>query len=316
MLATFRDIQTKLLIFCICMIQPIKAAFLAIFLLTATVLFSQNVNGHWYGIGMIQTTKDYNSYLSELILRQKGKTVWGEFDYYFKDSLVKVPLNGSFDEQTRKLNIRPFSMIYYKSPNARNSIDCNMSGNFSLVTSKAESVLSGALATDADHKYTVPDINFRFTRSDDTASLVIKDEPEPTKTPDTIITAAPVSPQMETVQAFAKRGKIYTKELEVTNNTLRLELYDNGEIDYDSVSVFFNDKLILPKTMLTHRAIRITIELDPTREFNELSMFAENLGMIPPNTAALIVYDDKTRYETLLTSDLSKSATLKIKKKP
>ncbi|MES2003528.1 MAG: hypothetical protein V4450_03325 [Bacteroidota bacterium] len=279
-------------------------------------LYSQQVSGHWYGIGMLQTTGDYNSYLSEMILRQKGKLVWGELDYYFKDSLVKVALNGTFDEQTRKLNIKPFPMIYYRSPNAKNSIDVFLSGSFNLLVSKTESVLNGVLQSDDAHKYTVPEINYRFTRSDDTAVLIMKDEEPEIKKEPPVIAVLPVTPaQDETTNAFTKRTKIYTKEIDLENKTIRLELYDNGEIDGDIISLFFNGKVILSKTMLTHKAIRLTIELDTTLEFNELSMFAENLGTIPPNTAALVVYDGKTRYETLLSSDLSKSATLKLKQK-
>lgn len=294
------------------MFRKIKiTALLAILLVTIT-LRAQNVNGHWYGIGMIQTTEHYNGYLSEMVLRQKGKIVSGELNYYFKDSLVKVTLNGSFDEQTHKLSIKPFTVMYYRSPNARNSIDCNMTGNFLLMASKTESVLSGRLVSDADHRYTVPDINFRFKRSDDTASLVMKDEPEEIRKDTMLITQ---SVENKTIETFAKREKLFTKELEISNSSLRLELYDNGQIDYDSISLFLNNKMILPKTMLTHKAIRLTIQLDPSLEFNELSMFAENLGMIPPNTAALILYDGKSRYETLLRSDLSKSATLKLKRK-
>jgi hypothetical protein len=59
----------------------------------------------------------------------------------------------------------------------------------------------------------------------------------------------------------------------------------------------------------------VNLQLDPTKEFNELSMFAENLGMIPPNTAALIVRDGQKEYQLLLQSDFSKSATLKLKVK-
>ena len=101
----------------------------------------------------------------------------------------------------------------------------------------------------------------------------------------------------------------------MTGNSVRLELYDNGEIDYDSVSLYLNSKKILPKTMLTHKAIKLNIELDPSLEYNELSMFAENLGTIPPNTAALILYDGKIRYEAIMTSDLKKNATIRIRKK-
>lgn len=280
---------------------------------TAVPLFSQQVNGHWYGIGKMQATSDYHQYLSELVLRQKGKQVWGELDYYFRDSLVKVPIKGSFDPVSRKLSILPFSMIYFRSPNARNSIDVNLSGNFNLLVSKTESVLTGSLVPDADHKYTVPEINYRFTRSDDTTDLVMVNEEPLTQKP--LVKATEPAPQPEPIDDFTKRTKVYTKELALENPSIRLEIYDNGEIDGDMISLYLNNKLVLPKVTLTHKAVRLTIELDPALPFNELTMFAENLGTKPPNTAALIVYDGKTRYETLLSSDLSKSATLQLKKK-
>lgn len=279
----------------------------------AISLFSQQVNGHWYGIGKMPATRNYHQYLSELVLRQKGKQVWGELDYYFRDSLVKVPINGSFDPVSRKLSILPFSMIYYGSPSARNSIDVNLSGNFTLLVSKTESVLTGSLVPDADHKYTVPEINYRFTRSDDTTDLVMVNEEPVIQQP--VVIAAEPAVQDEPADDFTKRTKAYTKELALENPSIRLEIYDNGEIDGDMISLYLNNKLILPKVTLTHKAVRLTIDLDPSLPFNELSMFAENLGTKPPNTAALIVYDGKTRYETLLSSDLRKSATLKLKKK-
>lgn len=288
-------------------------------------LNGQQVNGHWYGIGMIANTQDYNSYLSELVLQQKGTRVWGELNYYFKDSLVQAKLTGTYNRQTRKLSIRPFDMIYYRSPNAGNSIDCRLSGDFTLLVSKTSTSLNGKLMSDADHRYTVPDINYRFIKSDDTTELVTSEIPEkPVVTANMVpekkdSVKAPVIAQQPltdaAMQNFTKRPKVFTKEIEVENNSLRLEIYDNGEIDYDSVTLYLNNKRILPKSMLTHRAIRLTIELDPALEYNELSMFAENLGRIPPNTAALVIYDGKLRYETLLSSDLNKSATIKLTRK-
>lgn len=287
-----------------------KLRTLIIVLFISASLPAQNVDGHWYGIGMLQVSGEYNNYLTEMVLRQKGKTVTGVLNYYFKDSLVKVNLSGSYDGNSHILNIKPFALMYYRSPTARNSIDCYMSGSFVLMASKTESVLAGNLVSDANHRYTVPQISLRLKKSDDTASLVMKNEPEEE---DTI--ALVRTPVNETIEAFNKREKVFTKELEIINTTIRLELYDNGQVDYDSVSLFFNNKLLLPKTKLDHRAIKLTLVLDPTLEFNELSMFADNLGMIPPNTAALIVYDGKIRYETLLSSDLNKSASLKLKRK-
>lgn len=293
----------------------IKNVFVCACIILAIPSTAQNVNGHWFGMGMLQTSKEYNPYLSEMVLQQKGKAVTGYLNYYFRDSLVKVSLTGNYDDQGHRLFFKPFPMMYYLSPNAKNSIDCYLSGSFVLLASKKESVLSGSLFGDEDHKYTVPAISYRLTRSNDTAVLVMKDE-ETEQKKDTIITVAPIAPaENPTIAIFKKREKTVTKEISVSNSTLRLELYDNGEIDYDSVSVFLNSKMILPKTMLTHKAIRLTIALDPDLEFNDVSMFAENLGMIPPNTAAMILYDGKTRYEIMLTSDLNKSATLRLKKK-
>jgi hypothetical protein len=316
--SNFRTVARKAFGYFAASMSRFQKVIAAVILVLGPILsFGQNIDGHWYGVGVVQNSNSYNSYMSEMVIRQKGKVISGTLNYYFKDSLIKVAVNGSFDPSTRKLSIKPFQMIYYLSPNARNSIDCYMSGNFTLITSKTETVLSGNLISDADHKYTTPPIGFKFQKSNDTADLVmLKDEPEELVKQDPVIAPAVIAPvvAVELID-FTKRAKVFTKELDLENNSIRLELYDNGEIDYDSVTLFLNSKMILPKTMLTHRAIRLTIELDPSLEYNELSMFANNLGMKPPNTAALILYDGKIRYETLLSSDLNKSASLKLKKK-
>jgi hypothetical protein len=300
------------------MMKKIQLSAIFLFLLMQITAFSQNVNGHWYGVGIVQTSGEYSNYMSELVLRQKGKTISGALNYYFKDSLVKVPVSGTYDDQTHSLRIKPFPMIYYLSVNAKNSIDVSMSGDFTLLASKTESVLSGNLLSDAAHRRTTPPINFRFKRSNDTTDVVMKDEEEEIEktiiTKDTIAAAATPGTD-EITQQFTQRAKIFTKEIAVENTRLRVEIYDNGEVDGDVVSLYLNNKKILPSSGLTHKAIRFTIDLDLSLEYNELSMFAENLGRIPPNTAALILYDGTIKYQTLLSSDLSKSATIKLVKK-
>jgi hypothetical protein len=61
--------------------------------------------------------------------------------------------------------------------------------------------------------------------------------------------------------------------------------------------------------------VHFDIPLDSSKEVNEITMFADNLGSIPPNTALMIVNDGKKRYEVRLTSNLEKSATIRFKKK-
>ena len=50
-------------------------------------------------------------------------------------------------------------------------------------------------------------------------------------------------------------------------------------------------------------------EFIPSTE-NVVTMYAENLGTIPPNTAVMIVTDGKRRYEVRMESDLKKSGSV------
>lgn len=281
-------------------------------------LLAQQVNGHWFGVGKVAVPGEHSAYMAELILKQKGKTVAGELQYYFRDSLFKLAVNGVFNSNTRQLSFKPVPFIYYLSRSTRNGIDCILTGNFTLIVNRTESILNGAFESDAAHRYTAPAIQFRFRYSTDTLSAPISpitetavDEPEKDTVFIPVITPIAAPNIIDTV--FLKREKLLVREIEVSGGPLRLELYDNGSIDYDSVSVYLNNQLLIPKVKLDHRAIRKTIQLDSSLAFNELSMFAENLGMVPPNTAALIIYDGDKRHELILTSDLNRTATIRLR---
>jgi hypothetical protein len=112
---------------------------------------------------------------------------------------------------------------------------------------------------------------------------------------------------------FKKRKQIVSKEIEVSSDSLRLSFYDNAEVDGDSISVFFNGKLILTHQELTERAFNVYVQLDSSLDVNEVSMFAENLGKYPPNTALMVISDGDKRYETFLSSDFKGNATIRLR---
>jgi hypothetical protein len=86
-------------------------------------------------------------------------------------------------------------------------------------------------------------------------------------------------------------------------------------VDGDSISIFFNDKILASSQKLSARAIKLNLALDNGKDFNEISMFADNLGSIPPNTALMIVYDGKQRHEVRISSTLQNNGTVRIRKK-
>jgi hypothetical protein len=139
--------------------------------------------------------------------------------------------------------------------------------------------------------------------------------------PDSVTTMLTVTPSVAAVDAkkleesFIKRKAIGNHEYMVESDSIRVSFYDNGEIDGDSISVFVNNNLILSHQALSAKAFNLYLHLDSTREVNEISMFAENLGRIPPNTALMVLTDGKNRYEVFMSSSLTENATIALKRK-
>ncbi len=109
--------------------------------------------------------------------------------------------------------------------------------------------------------------------------------------------------------SFEKRSKSLLKTIEIQQDTFSVQLYDNGEIDGDSVSVFYNGSLLVSHKKLSDKPITLLLSLNKSNN-NELTMYAENLGTIPPNTALMIVTDGDKRYEVRISSDTEKNGTI------
>lgn len=114
----------------------------------------------------------------------------------------------------------------------------------------------------------------------------------------------------ETAKGFDTRRKDIVKTITIEQPTFRLDFYDNGEIDGDSITVFYNGKVVLSHQRLSDKPISLTLALDKNAKENIVTMYADNLGTIPPNTALMIVTDGSKRYEVRIESDLAKSGSV------
>ena len=101
-------------------------------------------------------------------------------------------------------------------------------------------------------------------------------------------------------------------EVGVDTGTIRLDFYDNGVVDGDSITVLVNKQVILSHKKLTAKPITSFIKVDLHNTFQEIEMVAENLGSIPPNTALLIVTAGDKRYQLFLSSTEQKSARVRF----
>ena len=109
---------------------------------------------------------------------------------------------------------------------------------------------------------------------------------------------------------LSKRKIVTSKEWTVKQEKIVLQIWDNNKEDGDIISLKFNDTWILSNFLLTKQKYTITLNLK-TKD-NQLLLFAENLGSIPPNTAAISIDDDDLVRTFMLNSDMSKSESVKI----
>jgi hypothetical protein len=115
---------------------------------------------------------------------------------------------------------------------------------------------------------------------------------------------------------FVERKKILVEEIFVSGDSIRLDFYDNAQIDGDSITLFLNGKMIYQHVLLKAIPFEFKIAVDDLDNENELTMVAENLGSIPPNTSLMIVWVNGERHEARLESTENSSAMIRFRKKP
>ncbi|MBC7902582.1 MAG: hypothetical protein H7Y27_04140 [Gemmatimonadaceae bacterium] len=109
------------------------------------------------------------------------------------------------------------------------------------------------------------------------------------------------------------RSNEVVETLVVNTNEITVNLYDNGTIDHDTVSVYLDKKLVLSRQMLTTVPLSLKLKMDEANDYHELVMVAENLGDIPPNTSLMVVKAGDKTFEVRITSTEQKNAMVIFK---
>jgi hypothetical protein len=116
-----------------------------------------------------------------------------------------------------------------------------------------------------------------------------------------------------TPRILQERTNQLVRSLTVNTREVTLNIYDDGIIDNDTVSVFLDNKMVINHAMLTDRPLVLTLHLDEDNDYHELVMVADNEGEIPPNTSLMIVKAGDKEYKVNITSSLQKNATVTFK---
>lgn len=305
-----------------------KTSFLLLLLFGATVANAQQVSGYWYGKATVANGGNSNTYLIELVIDQKGSApVQALINYYFKNTFRSFKVTGRYDASSRSVEFKDIPITYFASTQ-QFQVDCMMDFVAQLRVAKAGSNMAGRFVGKAAYRNTCPDIAFNIQLNEaannrDSILTALREYKETYQlwTPDvadTVVAATVIQrPIVNYVvaNAYKERENVLAQEIVVSSDSVQIDLYDNGEVDGDSISIFYNDKLLASSQKLSAKAIHLKIGLDSTKQYNDLAMFADNLGSIPPNTALMLIYDGTKRYEVRLSSSLDKNGTVRIRKK-
>lgn len=128
-----------------------------------------------------------------------------------------------------------------------------------------------------------------------------------------------VKPQVKTVvvplpvpDAIRKRDNPVAQKIITPPSEITIELYDNGEIDGDTVTIYHNNKMLVSRAGLSVKPVTVTLQVDKDNPAHELVMVANNLGSIPPNTSLMVVTTKYKRYEVFISSSEQKNAKVLI----
>ena len=90
--------------------------------------------------------------------------------------------------------------------------------------------------------------------------------------------------------SIQKRKITDNKEFIIESRFVILEIWDNAQVDGDTISLNFNGNWILENYGLVKAKHRVFIKLEEGKE-NEIIFFAKNIGRIPPNTTSFKLID-------------------------
>ena len=125
------------------------------------------------------------------------------------------------------------------------------------------------------------------------------------------ILLSPVEPSKEPLPSFMDRKVVAGDAISLPAREVELQIWDHAKLDGDIVSVFVNGTCVLNKYTLARN--KKTIKVNLNKGENLITLYAENLGTIPPNTSAISVTCNGRLIKALiLRSDMEKSEAIRL----
>lgn len=244
---------------------------------------NQFLPGTWEGVHQLSFIKD-SAYVSITIEQVSGRTFTGTtYGHFFEnpqDNYYRSRIQGTIDGDRIMIDILPISDKKLKAY-----------PGFYWCTGRSKLILQK-----------------------ENGAYVMAGQPDPSGC---LTGPMRLRKKPELPEKHIARRNVIAQTIHLQNSRFRVALSDNGAIDGDTVSLYFNGRKVTDKQLLDAKAIHIDLEASDTAD-NELIMYAENEGRVPPNTALMIVYADDKTYRVELRAGYRANAVIRFvwKKSP
>lgn len=263
---------------------------------------AQQLTGVWGGIRTQNAGGCFPEYSTELhIIHMQNNSFLGNVYSYDHERYTKINFTGKYNPLTKRIVIIESAVLQYNVPDS--CIPCIKTYELTFSKNGVNDLLQGEWRGHEmgnNNNCQPGKISLaRLTKSNFPVDVY----------------------QNDTLAKVQKKLKIQSREKDVVQTIaidtafIKIELYDNAEIDDDTVSVFLNNTLLLYKKRLTGKPLLLNINAFANTEY-ELMMYAENLGRIPPNTSLMVITAGRKRYQLHLSSSEQKSAVVRFKYEP
>ncbi|MGV3657495.1 MAG: hypothetical protein ACO1NX_06055 [Chitinophagaceae bacterium] len=256
--------------------MKLKTTAFMVCLLVPAFLFSQAVTGIWKGTLTQAPGGCFPEYHVEMQITSVKDNKISGVCYHYSDinNYVKKDFEGFYNPETKTISISENKILTFRIP--PDCIPCIRYFSLKHIVDTKKEYLSG-----------------------DWGGVVMN-------------TSTACSPGRIRLDRALQSEFEHIQEIKVDTGTIHLSFYDNGEIDGDTISVMLNKTVLVSKQRLAAKPINVDIKVDMENTEQEVTMVAENLGSIPPNTALLIVRAGNKKYQLYLKSTGTRNAQVRF----
>lgn len=277
---------------------------LALLITFSGASMAQNLAGIWRGKRTQVAGGCFPEYFIELHVTYAANNTMilgNAYNYYNKDQFTKINFTGRYNATTGRMVIIENLVLQFNVPAhcipCIKTYDLNYTKNDTL-----EAFIGEWKGHEMGNNIQCPPGRIQLNR--ETSSIFPVD-----------VFQSDTLSKLQKGLNLENREKEVVRELLFDTSDIRIDIYDNAEIDDDTVSVFLNNTLILHKKRLTATALTLPIKAYPNTDY-ELMMYADNLGRIPPNTSLMIITAGTKKYELRISSSEKKSAVIRFRYEP